>query len=145
MRLEDAHIIRFEKINAWNPEKLFEQRSNTEIVWDSIISGNFVGFDIWLNDGGNGRVVLESNYMNSSLPLEEIGLEDHVFDAGGLDRKLKMFRMPDTNHVFEIQRTVPMPLEPEGDNPLWVRVTTDDGYNAWSSPIYTYRKERDYV
>ena len=21
----------------------------------------------------------------------------------------------------------------------------DDGYNAWSSPIYIYRKERDYV
>lgn len=145
MRLEDAHIIHFEKINAWNPEKLFEQRSNTEIVWDSIISGNFVGFDIWLNDGGSGRVVLESNYVNSSLPLEEIGLEDHVFDAGGLDRKLKIFRMPDTNQVFEIQETVPMPLEPEGDNPIWVRVTTDDGYNAWSSPIYIYRKERDYV
>ena len=141
MLLEGARITRFEKINAWNLEKQFEQRSNTEIVWDSITTGNFVGFDIWLDDASKGRLVLETNHVNATLPLEEIGLEDTLFDAGGLERRLRVYRMPQTNRVFEIRDTVPVVLKPRGDNPLWVRVTTDDGYNAWSSPIYIYREE----
>ena len=144
MRLEGANIVRFEKINAWNQEKLFEQRSDTEIVWDSITTGNFVGFDIWLDDASNGRLVLETNYMNTSLHFEEIGLDDNVFEAGGLDRRMRVFRMPQTNHVSEIRDTVPVALKPRGDNPLWVRVTTDDGYNAWSSPIFVYREEEPF-
>jgi hypothetical protein len=27
-------------------------------------------------------------------------------------------------------------LKPGADNPLWVCVTTEDGFQAWSSPIY---------
>jgi hypothetical protein len=141
MRLENACIIRFEKINAWNPEKLFEQRSDKEIVWDSNTTGNFVGFDIWLDDPSNGQLVLETNYVSTTLSLDEIALEDTIFEADGLERRLRVYRMPQTNNVFEIQDTVPVPLKPRGDNPLWVRVTTDDGYNAWSSPIYVYREE----
>ena len=122
-------------------EKQFEQRGDTEIVWDSITTGNFVGFDIWLDDASKGRLVLETNYVNATLPLEEVGLEDTIFDAGGLERRLRVYRMPQDNRVFQIRETVPVVLEPKGDNPLWVRVTTDDGYNAWSSPIYIYREE----
>jgi hypothetical protein len=33
-----------------------------------------------------------------------------------------------------------MSLSPKGDNPIWVRVTTEDGFNAWSSPIFLYRE-----
>lgn len=141
MRLEGARIARFEKINAWNPEKLFEQRSDNEIVWDSITTGNFVGFDIWLDDASNGQLVLETNYVNATLSLDEIGLEDTVFEVGGLERRLRLYRMPQTNNVFEIRNTVPVELKPKGDNQLWVRITTDDGYNAWSSPMFIYRED----
>lgn len=141
IRLESAKITRFEKINAWNPEKLLEKRSDYEIVWDTNTTGNFAGFDIWLDDATSGRMVLETNYVNATLPLEEIGLEDTVFDTGGLKRELKIFRMPQTNRSCELRGTITVPLKAKGDNPLWVRVTTDNGYNAWSSPIYIYREE----
>lgn len=144
MLLEGTRITRFEKINAWNLEKQFEKRSDTEIVWDSITTGNFVGFDIWLDQGKNGQLVLETNHASATMPIEKIGLEDHVFQAGGLGRKIKIFRMPDTNRVYELQDKVTIPLRPKGDNPLWVRVTTDDGYNAWSSPIYVYREQKPF-
>ena len=120
---------------------IYSPSSNSEIVWNSITTGNFTGFDIWLDDANNGQLVLETNFVTATLALEEIGLEDHVFQAGGLERKLKVFRMPQTNRVYELRDTVTVPLKPKGDNPLWVRVTTDDGHNAWSSPIYIYREE----
>ena len=141
MFLEGARIIRFVKINAWNLEKNFKQLSDTEIVWDSITTGNFVGFDIWIDDASKGRIVLETNHLNATLPLEDIGFEDTIFNAGGLDRRLRLYRLPQTNHVFEFQDSIPVVLKPKGDNPLWVRITTDDGFNAWSSPIYIYREE----
>jgi len=141
MRLKNARIIRFERINAWNPEKLFEQRSDKEVVWDSITTGNFVGFDIWLDNASNGQMVLETNYVGTTLSLDEIGLKDTIFEADGLERRLRVYRMPQINNVFEIRDTVPVVLKPKGDNPLWVRVTTDDGYNAWSSPIFVYKEK----
>jgi hypothetical protein len=141
MLLEDARITRFEKINSWNPERLFEQRGSNEIVWDTITTGNFVGFDVWLDNANSGRMVIETNYVKATLPLDDIGMEDTVFRADGLERQLKVFRMPQINQAYELQDTVTMPLRPRGDNPIWVRVTTDDGHNAWSSPIYIYREE----
>jgi hypothetical protein len=30
-------------------------------------------------------------------------------------------------------------LDRGGDNPIWVCVTTEDGHQAWSSPIYFIR------
>jgi hypothetical protein len=140
--LKGARITRFEKINAWNSQQLFEQSSDREIVWSNITTGNFVGFDIWLDQVKNGQLVLRTNHTSATMPIEKIGLEDHVFQAGGLGRKIKIFRMPDTNRVYELHDKVTIPLRPKGDNPLWVRVTTDDGYNAWSSPIYVYREQK---
>jgi hypothetical protein len=138
MTLKGARITRFEKINVWNPERLFEQRGDFEIVWDTITTGNFVGFDIWLDDVGEGQLVLKTNRVKANLALGKVGLEDIVFEAGGLDRKLRIFRLPETNRTFQLRDTVQLPLKPKGDNPLWVRVTTDDGFNAWSSPIYIF-------
>jgi hypothetical protein len=47
--------------------------------------------------------------------------------------------MPAINPVYELQDNIQVPLKPRGDNPLWVRVTTEDGNNAWSSPIFIYQ------
>jgi len=30
-------------------------------------------------------------------------------------------------------------MRAHGDNPLWVCVTTEDGFQAWSSPIFVFR------
>ena len=33
------------------------------------------------------------------------------------------------------------PVEVRSDNPVWVSVYTEDGFQAWSSPIFVYREE----
>ncbi|MCP5084120.1 MAG: hypothetical protein GY948_20730, partial [Alphaproteobacteria bacterium] len=58
---------------------------------------------------------------------------------GGLDRRLRIFRLPDDLHRTQMSNNVPVTLNPDGDNPIWVRVTTEDGYNGWSSPMFVYR------
>jgi hypothetical protein len=139
LSVKDAHIVRFKKFNLWNQEQLLHQCSDTDIEWDSCTTGNFVGFDIWLDDLINSQLVLDTNDIKATLAVNGIGLEDIIFKTGGLEKKLRVFRMPQTNYTFELQDSVTVQLKPKGDNPLWVKVTTDDGYNAWSSPIFIYR------
>jgi len=30
-------------------------------------------------------------------------------------------------------------LRPEGDNPVYIRITQEDGTLTWTSPVYIYR------
>jgi hypothetical protein len=83
-----------------------------------------------------------TNLGTLSLPLADIGVEDAVMDAGGLERKLRAFRLPEENTAFSLTTEVEIALQPVGDNPIWVCVTTEDGFQAWSSPIYVYNKDR---
>ena len=86
--------------------------------------------------GVSGQLDIVTNHGSLSVPFSEIGFEDTVMEAGGLDRKISVFRLPENNTHREITREVEIPLSSVGDNPLWVCVTTEDGYQAWSSPIY---------
>jgi len=135
-RFSDARIEKFEKINVWSPERLMETQDESTVVWQSAIAGNLCGFDVWLDGSRDGTIDIETDLMSASVPLSEIGLEGHVFDAGGLARQLRVSRMMNENPHCEVKHSIEVPLQPGRDNPLWVCVTTEDGYQAWSSPIY---------
>lgn len=138
-RLSDARIERFERINLWSPERLFEQRGSNVIVWDTVTTGNFMGFDAWVSAEAGGRLQIATNHGDLDLDLDSIGLEDTVLEAGGLARRLKVLRLPSERlgRTVNIERTIS--LKSEGDNPIWIAVTTEDGYQAWTSPIYLFR------
>ena len=138
-RFAGATIERMARINAWNPERLLEQRGSDTVEWNALTTGNFGGFDAWLEDGADGVLDLTCNHGALNRPLGEIGLDDVVMEAGGLERRIRVSRLPDVNPHREMTRRVSIPLKPEGDNPLWVCVTTEDGFQAWSSPIFVYR------
>jgi len=101
---------------------------------------NTGGFDVWLADGGGG-VEIETNLGNMSLPLDDIGLDDCIMEAGGLARMIKVFRSPEEIPGTGLSGDVTIPLSPSGDNPLWVSIYTEDGFQAWSSPVFAYRQE----
>ncbi|MCB1509457.1 MAG: DUF3604 domain-containing protein [Hyphomicrobiaceae bacterium] len=138
-RVSGARIDRFAPVNHWNPERLFEQRGTELILWDTVTTGNFMGFDAWLTKRDGGRLAITTNRGDLELALGEIGVDDHVLDAGGLARKLRVFRLPDAPlaRTMKFERTIP--LAAKGDNPIWICVTTEDGYQAWTSPVYLFR------
>ncbi|MCP5374082.1 MAG: DUF3604 domain-containing protein [Hyphomicrobiales bacterium] len=134
-----ATVDRIAKINAWNHERLLEKTGPHTVEWDALTTGNFGGFDAWLDEGDGGRLDIATNHGDLSLDLAEVGLEDQVMEAGGLERRVRVFRLPVENPHRAMARTVAVPLKPEGDNPIWVCVTTEDGFQAWSSPIFLFR------
>jgi hypothetical protein len=134
-----AQIRRMEKINAWNHERKLEQYNGDTVVFDAITTGNFGGFDAWLAKSDGATLDISTNLGVMTVPLSDIGMQDVTMDAGGLERKIRAFRLPEENPHRTITTELEIPLNATGDNPLWVCVTTEDGFQAWSSPIYAFK------
>jgi hypothetical protein len=134
-----AKIQKMEKINAWNLERKLEVDSVDTVVFDAMTTGNFGGFDVWLNEDPDGMVEINTNHGNLSIRAGDIGMEDEAIDAGGLERRLRVFRLPEENTCRDFKADVTVPLKSSGDNQLWVCVTTEDGFQAWSSPMFVFK------
>ena len=92
-----------------------------------------------LRSGARHRIDIQTPVVSEKIDIGSIGYEDTLFDAGKCGRKLRLFRLPDDNPHFEMSVEQEIVLKDTGDNPLYVRVTQEDGNQAWSSPIYIFR------
>ena len=135
-----ARIERFETINLWNPEQMLEQRGSHTVSFKAVTTGNFMGFDAWVTGDTDAQLEIDTNRGRLTLALDEIGLEPVVMAAGGLERRLMVQRLPDAALPRRMEIEHGCDIRAEGDTPLWVAVTTEDGYQAWSSPIYLFRE-----
>ena len=134
----NTKINRMEKINAWNHEKLLEVEGDKCVRFDAITTGNYGGFDVWLDNSAGAELSIETNNGVLTAKLPEMDIDDVVLDCGGLERKLRIIRLPEENPHINLSGDVEIKLTAAGDNPLWVCVTTEDGFQAWSSPIFVF-------
>ena len=138
--LSQNEIVSAEAINFFNKDKTLNQPSPTELNWRALTTGNIGGFDMIVADPYNGTLKIETPLVKAGVPLEDIGFEDEVFDNSGvLPRYLKMFRLPTVNPHREMQFKRVVTLGDDCDNPVFIRVTLEDGTLCWTSPIYIYR------
>ena len=137
-QFSDTTISRFETINKWNPDLLFEQRGSDTVIWRAVTTGNFMGFDAWLSRS-NGHLLVTTNHGDLDLNLADVGLADTICEAGGLERRIRAFRLPEQRLDRELAFRRTIELSGSGDNPIWICVTTEDGFQAWSSPVYLFR------
>jgi len=132
-----AKIKRLETINRWNPERPLEQRGSSQVIWDSVTTGNIVGMDLWLDDL-QGYCNLTTNFGDLSVDLSTLGLTCVSKGVGGLDRRLSVTRLPNAALPCDMSFTREVQLNATGDTPIWIALTTEDGHQAWSSPMYLF-------
>ncbi|MDX1425775.1 MAG: hypothetical protein R3322_21705, partial [Kiloniellales bacterium] len=133
---------RFERvgaINRYNLDKRFERTGPDRLEWTALTTGGFGGFDAWLAEPRAGRLRLETALVETEIAVAEIGLEDLVFEAGGLGRRIRVFRLPDENTHRRVTLERRVGLAGDRDNALYVCLTQEDGHLVWSSPIYVFR------
>jgi hypothetical protein len=130
-------FTRAQAINHFNADKPLRIASDGGSVdFDTVTTGNFSGFDLWLEDRDEGALDIVSNVVCRRVAIRDIGYEDLVVDLGGLGRRLRLFRLPDNNEAWRMTHTHTFEIASGVDNPLYVRLTQEDGHQAWSSPIY---------
>lgn len=137
VRTIGPRIEKFVALNSWNLERPTRQTDAHTVGFDAVTTGNFGGADLWLDGPGDGRLSIETGLVEAEIALNEIGLEDLRFEAGGLERRIRVYRLPRTLHQcdFECDLTVPVSFDGR-DTPIWIRVTTEDGHCIWTSPVY---------
>jgi len=137
--LDGNAFERVAAINFHNPDRPIELHGQDTLSWEALTTGNFCGFDAWLRDRDAGTLLIDTPLVGQKVAIAEIGFEDVVFEAGGLDRRIRAFRLPDENTHCDVRIDRDIPLKATGDNPLYVCVTQEDGHRAWSSPVYVHR------
>ena len=132
---QGATIVRMERFNHWNHDRPFLQVDNSTIDFDIVTTGNYVGCDVWLSDA-DATIEVDCELANTAASLAELPMDGLRHDAGGLDRNITFLPLPDVLHDCSMHVATRITLNPGRDNPLWVRIKTEDGHTTWSSPVY---------
>ncbi len=140
LTITDNQILRAAVINNWNLDRGIQSQDERQITWKAVTTGNFGGLDLWLADPAAGRIKVDTRHVRREIPIGEIGLEDIVADAGGLERRMRLYRLPATMKETRVTLRKRVKVRQTGDTRLYVRVTQEDGHRAWSSPIYLFRR-----
>lgn len=134
--LEDNTFIDPRPVNFWNLDKTLDQLTPEHLQWKSLTTGGFSGIDVKLKDAQAGVLKVKTPLIAVAVSVKEIGLEPIVHENGGIKRRLHIYRLPNENKVTHIRQRVRVPLHTGKDNAIYVRVTTEDGFFIYSSPIY---------
>ncbi len=133
-----GRIDRFAPINRLNPEMPLTQVGSSSVIWSCVTTGNMMGFDAWLSNEET-TLAITTSLGDTSLEFAGLGVAPHVMEAGGLARKLTVQRLPDAPLPRELTLEADVVVADEGDTPVWICVTLEDGNQAWTSPIYFHR------
>ena len=137
----EAAIRHYQEINFWNRERKIESANSNTLNWESITTGNFSGFDVWLDENSKSQLKIETNLGDLSLDLSGLQMEEAKKEFGGLDRCISVLRLPDDELPRQYEAEIPVSIIPGRDNPLWICLTMEDGSQAWSSPIYLFNNQ----
>ena len=130
---------RIAPINLWNLDKKLTQTRSGTLEWAALTTGGFGGFDAWLAEPRSGVLRIDTPLIKCDVAVADIGLDDLVFDAGGIGRRIRVFRLPDESPHRRLRLSRRIPLKANSDNALYVCLTQEDGHLVWSSPIYVFR------
>ncbi len=139
LEVEGNRILEAAMFNNWNLDRGIRDQSEGALAWKAVTTGNYCGIDLWLNSGSEGRMRIVTAHGQADVEIAGLGVEETVFDAGGLDRRLALQRLPDRLGERNVAFTMTCPVRETGDTRLYVRVQQIDGHRAWSSPIYLFR------
>ena len=107
----------------------FEAPPDAELSFDALTSAR----------NQFGALGAQGTKIAFSIPVAQIGTEDRVHPAGGVDREVVVRRVG-TGYPRSVSFDWREPAEaPGGTSAYWVRVLQSDGATAWSSPIFVTR------
>lgn len=139
LTVESNTIVRASVINNWNLDRGIVQQTLQALAWKAVTTGNYGAIDLWLDASGAGRISFKTAPVSGAAEVAEMGIEPHEFSAGGLDRVVRLQRLPDAMHERSVALKRRIRVRPSGDTRLYVRAQQEDGHRMWSSPIYLFQ------
>jgi hypothetical protein len=121
-----------------NPEKGITGRTQQRVEWISNTTGDDDGVDVTLQAPATAVLRLRTPVIDLDVPLSDLAAgATRVFPAGGVDLRAFMRCLPARDFKRELSFDVTDPRPPAGIcSAYWIRVTQEDGAQAWTSPVY---------
>ncbi len=139
-KISDNKILDLKPINFFNPDKKLEKLSDNELKWKALTTGNLGGVEMIIKDPNAGKIAIDTPLIKEEILIKDIGIEDIIFyNNGVLPRFLKVFRLPNINKTKTFSFKKEIFLKENQDNPIFIKVTQQDGTISWTSPLYVYR------
>jgi hypothetical protein len=138
LSIDGARILRTAVINNWNLDRGIQSQDAASLTWKAVTTGNYGGIDLWL-DGAAGKLAFKTKPVSGEASIADLGIEPREFAAGGLERAVRLQRLPEVmrEHRMALRRRIR--VRPQGDTRLYIRAQQEDGHRLWSSPIYLFR------
>jgi hypothetical protein len=125
-----------------NPEKGIAARTDSIVRWVSNTTGDDDGVDLTLDAPAGAILRFRTPVMDLDVRLADLASGDtRTFPAGGIDLRVFMRRLPVRDFARELDIALTDPAPPPGQShAYWIRVTQEDGAQAWTSPVYVETK-----
>ena len=135
LTLTGTRILSAKPINFWNAEKPLRVDSDHVVSWQSVTTGGGAGV-IVTTDLPDGDIQIDTDQISGHCALGGLGIEAMGWQSGGLKKRITVSRLPELPSPNSFAFSLPIDRLTDGDNPVYVRMTQEDGHMAWSSPIY---------
>jgi hypothetical protein len=139
LSVDGNRIMRTAVINNWNLDSGIQKQDANGVTWKAVTTGNYGAIDLWLDQPAAGRLSFETKPVSGAAATAELGVEPSVFEAGGLERRVELQRLPEAMRETRMKLTRKVKVRANGDTRLYVRVQQEDGHRMWSSPVYLFR------
>ena len=116
------------------PDQGLVNVSETELSWKSSTGGDPDGVLVRLEGDDDTEVSFDTGPSTFTFRPKDIGYDQLVVEAGGLNQKVKVSTIRDT--LPDSLEFTYRPDHEDGLNAYWVRVVQADGSMAWTSPIF---------
>jgi hypothetical protein len=121
-----------------NPEKGIRERSERRVSWVSNTTGDDDGIDVTIDAPADAVFRFRTPVIEFPVSVRDLADgQTRTVPAGGVDLRVFVRRLPSRGHVSEIrfEHTDSSPTRGRC-HPYWIRVTQEDGAQAWTSPVY---------
>jgi hypothetical protein len=139
LRVKGAQIVSVVPINFWNPDRPLKQVRANQLTWQSTTTGGVAGMILTLDKPRGASLEVETLQRHVHCALDDLELEPLQWDCGGLRANIKVCRLPDEQLIHEFSFSLDLETLHKRDNPIYIRVTQEDGHMAWTSPVYLVR------
>jgi Protein of unknown function (DUF3604) len=121
-----------------NPEKGIRERTDSRVAWISNTTGDDDGVDVAVDAPAGAAFRFHTPVIQLEVRLSDLADgRTLTFPAGGVDLRVFLRRLPARGQASDLAFDHIDPSPARGRcHPYWIRVTQEDGAQAWTSPVY---------
>ena len=138
LELSGGRILAAVPFAMENPEKGITSQTHSRVGWISNTTGDDDGVDVTVEAPAGAALRFHTPVIQLEVKLSDLADgRTLTFPAGGVDLRVFLRRLPARGQTSDLafDHTDPSPTRGRC-HPYWIRVTQEDGAQAWTSPVY---------